>query len=1032
MTDLRKEFNEAWNFLEQRHIRPAVQQGGQILEALLRELCQNLLPKLPASEAAKVSAALEEIGKGKPLEKLTLGELVAVFYKAHLAEACQKYLGLNLSTLANENMVKGWVDLRNRASHAGATVNADEAELFLVNLRALLREAKVLKPIPAGKKVQAWWEVATPHRDIREGKTEASRFAAKLDEVVAGRGDTEYVDAKEFFSHTYMTLGLRNLISEALKRLSGKGGNGVLHLETAFGGGKTHSLIALYHFFTSGNELADLPWVQGILEEVGLERIPAARVLTFVGTEADPQGPTPWGLFGQKLEKYELIKSYDERRQSPGKTKLREMLGDGPTLILIDEIAEFLCRLVEPQALAGGNKEAARAYQSQVLTFLHELTELATELPQCLLVLTTTTSTAYGEEGERIQQSLKQIAGRMHRQFEPVGSEDIYEVVRRRLFEDVGDLEIHEAVAEEFFKLYQNQAASLPDEAADPKYRQKILRAYPFHPELIDVLYNQWGSFSQFQRTRGVLRFLALVVQEAWKKRIPSPLIRLSDVPLGHREVRQSLLSCIGQEYESVLACDIAGGREIARHIDRRMPEELRDLHLAEGLATCIFLHSFSGAQKVERGVPASRLRLGILVPDLPATAVGDALQKLEESLFYLHKRDNRYFFSTELNLNRAIAEAQETISDEAIREEIRKALEKKVGHESPLLGSELWPDSPEKVPEQRDHHVLVVLSPEFPLGAKITEEFVSTLFNKAGAGMRTCPGALLVLAPDREELFGLRNKVRRLLALRDVQKRFSAELVEEDQERLKRELRAMEGEVPDGVVRAWRHLALYGPEKPEWISLSVYARPGLTLASMVVEHLRSANRLTNELSPENFLRLAPITERKSYKEVWALFLSTPKMPIVSQRTVREAIRRAVREGLVGVEVEGRIYFREDIPDAYLNEAWLLPPSAVPAKEEVVAPPAAPKAEPAKVEPKPTPAERPKTTYRLRAKVPWQKIADVYRGVIVPLQKQSDDLELVIEIRAKKSEGIPKDVIERTVRETLRQINAQILEEREE
>lgn len=1032
MSDLREEFNEAWHFFEGGHIRPAVQQGGRVLEAFLRTICKDLLPKLPSDEAKGVNAALEEIGKGKPWEKLTLGELVAIFYKARLAEACQKYLGINLSAMANENMVRGWVDLRNRASHAGGSIHADEAELFLVNLKALLREAKVLGPAPAGKKLQAWWEVATPHRDIREGKTEASRFAAKLDEVVAGRGDPEYASPKAFFSHTYMTLGLRNLISEALKRLSGKGGNGVLHLETAFGGGKTHSLIALYHFFTSGNEIADLLWVQGILEEAELERIPAARVLTFVGTEADPQGPTPWGLFGQKLGKYELIKSYDQRRQSPGKARLREMLGDEPTLILIDEIAEFLCRLVEPQALAGGNKEAARAFQSQVLTFIHELTELATELPQCLLVLTTTTSTAYGEEGERIQQSLKQIAGRMHRQFEPVGSEDIYEVVRRRLFEDVGDPEIHEAVAEEFLKYYQNQAANLPDEATDPKYRQRIIRAYPFHPELIDVLYNQWGSYPQFQRTRGVLRFLALVVQEAWRARTPSPLIRLSDVPLSNREVRQNLLACIGQEYESVLGCDIAGGREIARRIDSQLPEELRGLNLAEGLATCIFLHSFSGAQKVERGVTAARLRLGILVPGLSPTAVGDTLQRLEENLYYLHRRENRYFFSTELNLNRAIAEAQEGVSDEAVREEIRKALERRVGRESPFLGHELWPDSPERVPEQRDHHVLVVLAPEFVYGTSNTEEFVVTLFNKAGTGFRTFPGAILVLAPDPEELYSLQNKVKRLLALRHVEKRFSAELSEDDRERLRRELRVMESEVQDKVVRTWRHLALYGPEKPEWIPLSVYARPGLTLASMVIEHLRSANRLTDEIAPDNLFRLVPVKDRKLYRDLWVAFLTIPKMPIVSQRAVRDAVKRAVREGQIGLEIDGRVHFREDVPDAYLEEAWLLPPSAVPAKEEVEAPPTAPKAEPPKVEPKPAPGERPKTTYRLRAKVPWQKMTDVYRGVIIPLQNRSDDLELVIEIRAKKSEGIPKDVIERTVRETLRQVNAQILEEREE
>ena len=172
-------------------------------------------------------------------------------------------------------------------------------------------------------------------------------------------------------------------------------------------------------------------------------------------------------------------------------------------------------------------------------------------------------------------------------------------------------------------------------------------------------------------------------------------------------------------------------------------------------------------------------MRLGILVPGLSPTAVGDSLRKLEESLHYLHRRDNRYFFSTELNLNRAIVEALEGIGPEAISEEIQKALEKRVGRESPILGSELWPESPEKVPEQRDHHVLVVLSPEFPFGATATEEFVATLFKKTGAGMRAFPGAILVLAPDQEELLGLQDKVKRLLALRDIQKRFYAELSE-------------------------------------------------------------------------------------------------------------------------------------------------------------------------------------------------------------------------------------------------------------
>lgn len=1030
MTDLHKEFREARKFLDQGAIKPAVRQGGEVLEALLRRLYKELLPRLLPAEAAKVTTALEEIGKDKTVEDLTLGQLVALFNKARLASAGAKFLGLSLGTLDSEAMVKKWVDLRNRASHPSSEITADEAEAFLANLKILLTEAGVIKPIPKDLKIPVWWEVVRPHRDIREGRVELQRFAAKLDEVMNGRGDPEYLDPRIFFERTHLTLGLRNLLSAALRKLSGLGGDGVLHLETAFGGGKTHGLVALYHFFQARDQINGLSWVKSILDEVGVTEIPAVQVLTFVGTEADPLGPTPWGTFGKTLGRYELVQDHDERRQPPGKARLRELFGDKPTLILIDEIAEFLCKVVDPKSLAGGNREAARAYQSQVLAFIHELTEVAAELPQCLLVLTTTTSTAYGEEGERVQSDLRQIAGRMQRWLEPVGSEDIYEVIRRRLFEDLGDPEIHEAAAEEFAKLYRKQGGDFPDEAKTPKYKEKIARAYPFHPELIDVLYNQWGSFPQFHRTRGVLRLLALVVREAWEKRGPSQLIRLSDVPLGNREVRKTLLSCIGQEYESVLACDIAGGREIARFLDKKMPEELQPLWLAEGLATAIFLHSFSGAQRAERGVTRAHLKLAVLAPGIEPTAVGDTLGKLHDNLHYLHERNNRYFFSTEANLSRLVEEAKETIEEEQIREEIRKWLEKKIGRESPLEDWEPWPKAPEGVGERRDRHVLVVLPPELGYGVPKTEEFVKVLFGHAGEKIRAFPGAILVLTPDREELFGLQNKVKRMLALRDVQKRKLSELSAEDQGKLKRQIQEAESDVAEGVVRVWRHLALWaGQEDVEWIPLAVYARPGLTITSMVVEHLRSANRLSSEISADNLLKKVPVRERKPYKEVWETFLRVPGMPIVPERAIREAIKNVVRQGILGLEVEGKLYFREDVPDAYLDEAWVIPETAVPKKAEA---PSKPTEEELRPRPALTVSERPKTTYWLRAKVPVERISEVYRGVIRPLLERTDKVELVIEVRAQKTEGIPKEVIEHPVRETLGQINAQILEEREE
>ncbi len=1026
--DLRKEFREAEKLWQAKALAPAAQQGGKVLEAFLRQLCRELLPKLSGGEAANLNYAIERIGKGKPLDRLTLGELAQVIDEAQVVPTAEKLLNMDLKLLKNPVLVRSWVDLRNRAAHAGSAIHEEEVEAFLKNLKLILHAAGFLKTQVMLKHIPSWWEVVKPHRDIREGRIEASLFAAKLDEVVDGRAHPEYQDPKTFFARTVVTWGLRQLLAMAAKRLSGEGGDGVLHIETPFGGGKTHSLIALYHLFRSPEAVYDQSWAQDLREELEGQEIPKARVLTFVGTEADPFGPTPWGVFGKELGKYELVRQADENRQAPGKKVLRELLGEEPVLILVDEIAQFLCKVVEPEKVSRGAE--GRAYQSQILAFMHEITELASELPRCLLVLTTTTSTAYGEEGERVQQHLRNIVGRVHHLYEPVGSQDIYEVVRARLFEDLGDPEIHESVAHALANLYGEQG-DLPEEAQNPEYQEKIARAYPFHPELLDVLYNQWGSFPDFQRTRGVLRFLAQVVQEAWERREEALLIHPGDVPLGNREVRLALLEHIGRQYETVIACDIAGGQELARRIDRKLPEEIRRFRLAERLATTIFMYSFSGAQKAERGTTASRIRLSILSPKVPSSAVGDVLGRLEDSLLYLHKRNNRYFFSTELNLTRAIVEAESAVEESQIREEVRRALEKRVGSESLITGREIWPDSPEKVPDYRDRHALVILSPDYRYGEEKTTQFVKTLYLRAGESHRAFPGALLVLAPDSEELATLCNNVRRLLALREIERTRLEELAQEDKENLNKRRRDTELAVSEGVLRVWRHLGLWrGTEGVEWIPLAAYARANLTLASMVIEHLREANRTSEKLAPQLLFEMVPIKERRGYKELWATFLCVPGMPIVPEWVVREAVKEGVMQGLVGLKVDDEIYFRKEVSDALLEEAVLIPaaeadkPPPAEAKKQEARPPIQPDTFNLQVKEKPQP-----TRYRVRAKVSWDSFSDFYRGVISPLKDSADTLEVEIEVRAWKETGLPWDVLEHRVGETLRQIEAEIIEE---
>lgn len=210
-----------------------------------------------------------------------------------------------------------------------------------------------------------------------------------------------------------------------------------------------------------------------------------------------------------------------------------------------------------------------------------------------------------------------------------------------------------------------------------------------------------------------------------------------------------------------------------------------------EGLATAVFLFSFSGAHKPERGAGANRLRLAVLAPKIPAIAVGDVLERLEGTLHYLHKRDNRCFFSTELNLPRAIAEMAETIDAISIGEEIERILERRAGMKSPIKAREIRPASSEKVADWGDGHVLVVLSPDWPYEKPQTTDVVQTMFFRAGNSFRVFPRALIVLAPAAEALVALRNTVRRVLALRRVQKDRVDELSAHDRNRLSQDLQA-------------------------------------------------------------------------------------------------------------------------------------------------------------------------------------------------------------------------------------------------
>ena len=876
--------------------------------------------------------------------------------------------------------------------------------------------------------MKPWHEVINPHRDIRAGRFDESVFAADLSDVVADRGPLEYRDAELFFRKTYPTQGLVSLLSAIASRLSGKGGGeAVIQIQTPFGGGKTHSLIALYHLFKNPRVESATELISKVRERAGLDAIPTARVVTFVGTAADPLGKTPWGALAEQLSNYALLADHDHKRLAPGKDLLHKLLDGAPTLLLMDEVAEYAAR--------------AKEFREQVIAFFQELTETVKVLPQCALVVTLPSSAPYGDEGERVLRQLQQVFGRLEAIYTPVEGEEIYEILRRRLFEDTPDPSEVRKVADSYWEMYRRLGDDVPREVRETAYRDKLRNAYPFHPEMIDLLFERWSTYSTFQRTRGVLRLLAEVVADLYQREHSAPLIQPAHLNLASPAIRRELIKHIGNEYEGVIAADIADGNAKAQTIDREMGSEYARFGVASGLATAIFFGSFSGSEK--KGLSVQRLRLAVLREGIQPPLVGDALRRLEEELWYLHVEGGVYSFSSQPNLNRVIVEKEEAVGDELIAEEIRARLEKCAGSE---LRVTLWPKASQDVPDTKELK-LAILAPEHTKQNGATGELVDKLLKKSGATFRTYQNTLLVLAADEGELSSLRQKVKRLLALRAIRddKALMRRLSEENKKTLESRLKDSDSDILFSLMLAYRHLAKPGESGMEWFDLGIpTVGEQSSLPRRVREYLKSQELLLERISPHNLLKktLREVEHEKSVLEIAEAFLRYPQLPMVqSIAVIEQAISQGVQQGIFGIKIGERVYFGETPPSSLLMD------DAVLFRKELIQQPPSVDEPPREEAPKDTTASDPKPgvaappsapqspeagghRLRLRVKVPWDKLSDFVRGVILPLRNDGAKLDVEVLVQARsESGGIKPATLEHKVKETLRQIGAEIVEE---
>ena len=482
----------------------------------------------------------------------------------------------------------------------------------------------------------------------------------------------------------------------------------MVQLQTNFGGGKTHSMLALYHLFSgiAPGELAGIDAVHAGGREPrpcrpsaawcwwATRSRPATRSTKPDGTVVRTLwGELAWQLGGKPA--FARIQADDERATSPGDA-LRELFNEyGPCLILIDEWVAYARQLHDQGDLPGGSFETQ-------FTFAQALTESAKLAQNCLLVISLPASDTAGsphtqaddvevggQRGREALDRLRNVVGRVESSWRPASAEEGFEIVRRRLFEplaDPGQFKDRDVVARAFADLYRTQHQEFPPECRDADYEKRIKAAYPIHPEIFDRLYTDWSTLVKFQRTRGVLRLMAAVIHSLWEKGDRNPLILPANIAIDDPRVQFELTRYLSDNWVPVIEKDVDGPNSLPLRLDGEVPN-LGKFAACRRVARTIYLGSAPTATAAHRGIEDRRVKLGCVMPGESPAVFGDALRRLASAATYLYQDGPRYWYSTQPTVTKLAEDRAEQLKrdPDKVVHELDERLRKDLAHDGRL-----------------------------------------------------------------------------------------------------------------------------------------------------------------------------------------------------------------------------------------------------------------------------------------------------------------------------------------------------------
>ncbi|MFX0015721.1 MAG: DUF499 domain-containing protein [Promethearchaeota archaeon] len=879
-----------------------------------------------------------------------------------------------------------------------------------------------------------WYEIVIPNSMIRSGQIKESWFVPDLSNVIHQSPPLEYSDPVMFFQKTYLTRGLVRLLNNIWTKLHNAEGSGIIKLQTPFGGGKTHALIAIYHYTTSGTKLTDF-------FSKNLSPI-QSKVATIVGTNLNPlEGRkennicirTIWGDIAHQIagtNGYNDFKANDENRITPGKEKMCKFLRKHePFLILLDEIAEYI---VKARAVSVNESNLG----TQTLIFLQELTEAISSLSRGLLIITLPVHQYedFSETPLDVVNRINQILGRLETTETPVDRDDIYQLIIKRLIDKVLLQEKRDEIISKYIQMYQKRRNLFPERVQDPSFIKRMKDSYPFHPEFIDILYDKWSSFTSFQGTRAILRILTRVLADLWSSKEELDLVQLMNVNFRETSIKNEFLRHVEPQFESIVGSDIIGLESKSVSLDKLHPEWN---NLASGMSRTIFLSSFNQGENL-RGITLSELKINIMKPQIPISLIKEILDKLNGSLHFLHNNDGRYYFCHEPNLNRQIQDLKELFQED-FEEELRLEINQHCGKE---LRTIIWPNSSRDIPDDNELKIVFV-HPSTP------RKSLRKWLDIRGNTFRRNKNTLIFAIPDKSHLKELKSLVQTKLALNELQERASkisekrqyyiiTEIIKQQKRianALSFSIRKTYSQLYDGT-----HTISLGLPKAKYEPLTKWFKSELLAREYIVSKLHY--RKLKEL----FLN---INQWVSTQEVLLqFFINLNLFKIESVDTIKQAICWGVEEGAFAKatvrnnKIQNNLFFFSNkltpAQVKFTSDEYLIVKEVATAitdyirnnsqlKESII-PKDLKKALPSDFNILKTKI-KPQEIFSLSLEVDELKSKSLpafYRGVLKPLESRNANISIQLKLDIKCDKIIPETILETTIKETIRQLGAQI------